>query len=209
MPDDTMTNATHEFAIWPPYEAFYIQAMLFNTRSALASIGEAEQIINALSKGKSPEAVPDADSDALLNNLQNVVIHGAALSRYFWPARNGHERRAELLKDALQVTENSPLKSRDLRNQIEHFDEKLDTYVSGDIVGNVFPAYVGRLPVENVTTHMFRAYYSDVGIFEMLGKHYEMSPLASEISRIHDLLESFDVNSGRLRTSASKDNSTL
>jgi hypothetical protein len=209
MADHTMTETDDKFAIWPPYEAFYIQAMLFNARAALASIGEAERILKAMSNGESIESGPDTDSDALLNSLQNVVIHGAALSRYFWPARTGHERRAEFLKDTLQITEESPLKSRDLRNQIEHFDEKLDDYVSSGIVGNVFPAYVGRLPVEDVPSHMFRAYYADVGIFEMLGKRYEMSPLANEIARIHDLLESFDANGGRLKSSENKDKRAL
>src|SRR5689334_18838746 len=109
-----------EFAIWPPYEAFYIQAMLFNSRAALASIDHVSANLEALSAGKA------IDSDELLNNLQNIVIHGAALSRYFWPVRKGHEARAQFLKKCLGVAEDSPLKNRDLRNQIEHFDEKLD-----------------------------------------------------------------------------------
>ena len=201
-----MADNDDKFAIWPPYEAFYIQAMLFNARAALASIGEANQILETIPKNKRVETDPDIDSEALLSSLQNIVIHGAALSRYFWPARSGYERRAEFLKSALQVTEDSPLKSRDLRNQIEHFDEKLDAYVSDGISGNVFPAYVGRLPIGDIPLHMFRAYYVDVGIFEMLGKRYDVFSLANEIARIHDLLESFDANGGRLRTGANVDN---
>lgn len=36
------------FSIWTPYEAFYIQSMLFNTISALQSCSIAEKIIEKI-----------------------------------------------------------------------------------------------------------------------------------------------------------------
>ncbi len=87
-----------------------------------------------------------------------------------------------------QVTEQSPLKSRDLRNMIEHFDEKLDHYLSKGIVGHVIPHYFGPAGASNVVpTHFFRAYFTNAGIFEILGKRYEIKPIAEELLRIHEL----------------------
>jgi hypothetical protein len=62
------------------------------------------------------------------------------------------------------------------------------------------PKYVGcLLEEEGVPTHIFRAYYTNVGVFEMLGNRCEIVPLAEEIIRIHDALIVGDKNGGRLR----------
>ena len=83
--------------IWPQHEVFYIHALLFNTRSAIDSLEQIETSIQRLPQGASEDPLENLDTDALLNSLQNVVVQGAALSRYFWPARRGHEKRANLL----------------------------------------------------------------------------------------------------------------
>jgi hypothetical protein len=191
---------THrDFGIWVPYEAFYIQAMLFNTRSALASIERVSSTLEQVSRDTPVDALERWDRTALPNELQNVILQAAALSRYFWPARQGHETRARQLRDALEVTEDNPLKNRDLRNEIEHFDEKLDAYLADGIAGYIFPEFVGPLPEsDGVPARILRAYYLDVGLFEMLGKRYELQPLVNEIVRIHDRLVLADSGGGRL-----------
>lgn len=58
---------------------------------------------------------------------------------------------------------------------MEHFDEKLDDYLRDGIAGDLLSEYVGPLPVpDGVPLHLFRAYYLDAGLFEMLGKRYEI-----------------------------------
>src|SRR3954470_14485448 len=71
--------------IWPPYEAFYIEAMLFNTRSALASIESIASTIQSLSEDETGDIFDRLDRRALLNEFQNIVVQAGALSRYFWP----------------------------------------------------------------------------------------------------------------------------
>lgn len=183
--------------IWPPYEVFYIHAMLFNSSSALESIelirDELERSSNVASDNSS------FTRSTLLNHLQNVVVQAAALSRYLWPARRGREIRAKQLRDALEVTGSSPLIKRDLRNEIEHFDEKLDAYLADGISGYVVPELVAPFPKNNdASCHIFRAYYTDVGVFEMLGKRYEFQPFAEEVERIHERLLVLDRKGGRL-----------
>lgn len=168
--------------IWPPYQAFYVEAMLFNTRSAMASIERVSVTIDALTKDPSGELFDRIDRRGLLNELQNIVQQAAALSRYFWPMTKGNERyesRAQQLRAAYSVKAESPLKDRGLRNQIEHFDEKLDDYLKDGIVGYILPEYVGPLlERDGVPGHLFRAYYLDEGIFEVLGKQYKVQPIA-------------------------------
>ena len=102
--------------------------------------------------------------------------------------------RAEELRAAYNVKAESPLKDRDLRNQLEHFDEKLDDYLKEGIVGYILPEYVGpSLERNGVPGHLFRAYYLDEGVFEVLGKQYKVQPIADEVMRLHNLLSSASV----------------
>lgn len=188
-----------EFVILPPYEIFYIDSMLFNTQSAVRSIEVLSGVINYLAESKSPDSLAAIDTEDVLNQLQNIIVQGAALSRYFWPVRKGHKRRGEYLRQALGITNDNPLKSRDLRNAMEHFDEKLDNYLSTRIVGYVFPHYFGPLPKnDGVPSHIFRAYYINVGQFELLGNRYEVEPIAKELLRINEALMKCDREGGRL-----------
>ncbi len=185
--------------IWPPYESFYIHAMLFNARSAVASIQRINTSLEQISRDELGDTFAHLDKRSMLCELQNIVLQAATLSRYFWPVRQGHEARARQLRAAFDVTDDNPLKARDLRNEIEHFDERLDAYLHGGIAGHIFPEFVGPLPQnDDVPTHIFRAYYVDAGLFEMLGKRYEIEPLAHEMLRMYDRLLLADRNGGHL-----------
>jgi hypothetical protein len=191
-----------ESEIWPPHETFYLQSMLFNSNSALES---AERIVDVIA---TIDGLPDdeiraiVDPPSLLDALQNVVLQAGALSRYFWPVRKKPHtvRRGERLRRSFAIDETSPLYSRDLRNSLEHFDERLDDYLRGDVVGVILPEYVGRTPVnEAIPFHLFRAYYLDVGVFSLLGEEYAMPPIVDELGRIHERLLFLAQHGGRLR----------
>ena len=91
------------------------------------------------------------------------------------------------LRELYGLTDESPLKNRKLRNQLEHFDENLDLYLSNKpIVGYILPAYVGGLiESDGVPAHLFRAFYIDVGLFEVLGIRHEVQPLVDELYKIY------------------------
>ena len=176
--------------IQPVYEAFYVQSMLFNTRSAIGSIEKVSSIFKFISEGQYKKPGGEVEMDEILNNLQNIIVQGAAISRYCWPVRKKHETRGQQIRQALEVLESSPLFSRDLRNEMEHFDEKLDLYLCNDIAGIILPQYVGvGLGTDDVAGHIFRAYFVDTGVFSILGKSFEVPPIASEICRIHNKLK--------------------
>lgn len=184
-------------SIWPPHEAFYIDTMLFNTTAAATSVDAVAGTLEAVERGELARG--DMDADAFLNHLQNIVLQGASLSRFFWPVRPGHEGRGEHLRTSLGVTDASQLKNRDLRNALEHFDERLDRYLQANVVGYILPRYVGpTLESDGVPSHLFRAYFFDRGVFSLLGQEYEMQPLVDEIGRIHNLLLTGVENGSRL-----------
>jgi hypothetical protein len=170
---------------FPPCRIFYLWSMRFITE---ASIRSAEAVARNLEQSRGNFA--DVEQATTLNHLQNIVVMAAALSRYFWPVRPAHQERGALLRSQFQMTDASPLKSRDLRNEIEHFDEKLDIYFSRPVVGVIIPQYIGPyLEKSGVPGHLFRAYYTDRGIFEVLGRQFPIVPLVDEIQRIDARLE--------------------
>jgi len=196
--------------IQPPYEVFYTHSMLFNSRSAVASIEKVSFILKQISEGHYEKPGGEEEMDDILNNLQNIIVQGAALSRYCWPIRKGHEKRGEQIRNALKVSESSPLFSRDLRNEIEHFDEKLDLYLCNDIAGVILPQYVGtEIGGEDVASHMFRAYFVDTGMFQLLGKAWKVPPIADENCRIHEKLKTYSNKGDRFPRKKSLHNKSL
>lgn len=199
-----MTAAAH--TIWPPREIFYISSMLFNCQSAVHSVARVSQVFEKLPQQPTHDDIAALPTQGILNELQNVVVQGAALSRYFWPVRKGHENRAEHLKRAFSVDEASPLYDRNLRNAIEHFDERLDKYLGAGLIGYIFPEFVGPRPAEDgVAGHFFRAYFLDVGVFRLLDEEYPVEPLVQEILRVNDLLETMSSQGGHLSTDGNHD----
>ena len=198
-----MRNVTPSEAksIWPPYEVLYIRSMRLASSSAIESIVNINTAFEEISK-RFPEnplsAVPTAP---LLSELQNIVAQAATISRYFWPVRKAHEWRGEILRKAFDVSEASPLRSRDLRNELEHFDEKLDLFLENAPIGYFIPEYIGlanETTIDNPPEHMFRAYFVNTGVFELLGKRYQIPDLTNEIVRIHELLTYAERSGGRL-----------
>ena len=192
------SSPTNDFVIWPPYEAFYINAMLFNTTQALESAQNIHDVISALADNA--DLLQPVDTTSCLNEIQSIAIHAAALSKYFWPIGKPYKARGEHLRKRLSVQDDSPLSNRELRNQLEHLDEKLDDYFKAQVfAGYVFPEFFGPEPIrDGPKTLFFRAYFIDSGEFEVLGKRYSIPALVSEIDRLHTELKKRDAQGARL-----------
>lgn len=186
--------------IWPPHEAFYIRSMLFNSGSALRSISRLEQVFEKLPQQMTDEDAHRLPARQVLDELQNMVLQAAALSRYFWPVRKIFHARGQFLRETFALDDTSPLHDRALRNAMEHFDERLDAYIASGVVGFIFPEYVGRRPADDeVPGHFFRAFFLDVGTFRLLDEEFAMRPLADELIFVHEHLAHLDQNGGRLQ----------
>lgn len=177
-----MTNS--EFKIHPFDERFYIGALLNKTRSILNDVDS----LNDIWKNGIHDCQND---DQILDLLQNIIGNVAGLSRFFWPSKKNSEYkiRAEKLREVYNVSDLSVLKNREMRNHIEHFDEKLDDFLKEFIIGTVMQKYVGPIiDVDNIGT-FFRAYFYDKQIFKMFNVEYEIKPIIAEIRRIHEILQ--------------------
>lgn len=179
--------------IWYPHEVFYIESMCFLTGSAMLSIDFLEKAVIRFKQRLGRVII-----DEYLDHLQNILHQAGSLSRYFWPTQPSYRPRGNYLCSIFEVTDASPLKSREIRNRLEHFDEKLDDYLKNQYTGEFFPNYLGHKPPDDgVPRHFFRAYYPEIGVFEILGVQVEMVPLADEIIRIHNRLVEYSATGSR------------
>ncbi|MDI9934694.1 hypothetical protein QM806_04395 [Rhodococcus sp. IEGM 1351] len=77
--------------------------------------------------------------DRVFMGVQSFLASSGMISKMVWPAvgmvkdpnvREWTVKRKQILQEVLQLDDTSPLASRNLRNAFEHYDERLDTFVS-------------------------------------------------------------------------------
>lgn len=189
----------NDWKIWPPYEIFYIESLLTKTKTAIADYEILDKVIT-------DQKLFEQNPNILIDLAENIINQGAAISRFLFPSRykgttnNIHKLRGEKLRDSLQIGENNALEHRFVRDYAEHFDEKLDTFLSKPIAGSFIPSKVVLESNElDEVTFVFRAYVVNEFKFICLEKEIDIRPIIQEIYRIHNLLFDFKNNGGRLK----------
>lgn len=185
--------------IWPPYEVFYIESLLTLTGTAISDYEYLDQVIT------NPKLF-NQNPYILIDLVENIINQAATISRYFWPAKQKpkiHRLRGEKLREKLLINDDNILKSRSVRNFIEHFDENLDEFLNNlnkPITGNFLPKSIVFNSSElDEVTFVFRAYVINDFVYKTLDREVYIIPLIKEIYRIHNLLLDFNTNGGRLK----------
>jgi hypothetical protein len=185
-----------DWKIWPPYEVFYIESLLTLT-------GTATSYYEYLDKVITNQKLFDQNPYILIDIAENIINQAATISRYLWPTKEKpkvHRLRGEKLREKLLINKDNILKSRTIRNFIEHFDENLDEFLTKPIVGNFLPKSIVLDSNElDEVTFVFRAYIINEFTYKSLDREVCILPLIKEISRIHNLLVNFNANGGRLK----------
>lgn len=175
--------------------------MLFSTTSALDAASKVQSALEAGALCALASHEWQENALVIVNGVQGIALQAGVISRYLWPSSKQplHLARGERLRAGLGIRDNSSLRNRDLRNALEHFDERLDDFCQTLIAGRIIPTYVGPLGEEpEVPTFLFRAYYTDVGVFEVVGKRFEMSPILDAMQDLHDRLLACSENGSRI-----------
>jgi hypothetical protein len=143
----------------------------------------------------------DRADDRFWLAIQSFVVSAANVSKFLWPPRP--ESRASRdqpiiarcldLREWLGIGEDSALKSRELRNHLEHFDERIDAWAKG---GNTIYADQCFGPAGKPLVHgedvpdgsqiQFRSYDPARGVVGFQGDYLELRPLHAALK---DLLE--------------------
>jgi hypothetical protein len=175
----------------PYQEVFYIQSILTCAKLSMAAFN------------RYAASVIEEDDHDTFYHLQDALTQAAAISRYFWPSKNEgvQKLRAERLRQAFLMTETSPLKDRQIRNAMEHFDERLDKFLLSDPMGQIIPGPIvaPHHTVDEVVGSVFRLVDPWELIIVLFGEKYSFMPIYEEVERILILATKFDGEGGRLR----------
>jgi len=132
--------------------------------------------------------------------LQAALISYGSVSRFLFPPKNEAtaKMRGEQLRLELDVSVNSPLKNRDARNAVEHFDERLDRCLERPDAGIMQMVFQNRSSYEYLNPDRWivrRAYIVDEDIFitegKTVGSRVEMplGEIFAELDRVHAITE--------------------
>jgi hypothetical protein len=177
--------------VLPYHEVFYLESIAYTAGRAVSAFNRFDR---AISENRSNHDIVAA--------IQEALTHVAALSRFFWPTRKTALRiaRGNRLREAFSLTDASPLRSRDLRNALEHFDERLDDFLLEDHMGYFFPsAMVDDAALsEDALGHVFRLVDSSKSVFVLLGEVHFFGELRAEAMRVQSIATQRSASGGRL-----------
>jgi len=177
--------------IQPMHGVFYDLSIRYSAERALAAFELYDYLL-----GK------NADASSLVSAVQEAIGHIGALSLYFWPSPFGKKKdkikqyelkmaRGKKLRVKFNITEESPLSDRGLRNAWEHFDEKLDTYVLSHDAGYFFPTPIvqSHTLADDPVGKIFKLLDPEAECLVLLGKKFFFGPLRTEIEKIFSVDE--------------------
>ena len=72
------------------------------------------------------------------------------ISKLLWPIKRQYHKRGAKLRKSLCIDDNSPLKKREFRNYLEHFDERLENWVKTTKSGTYIDLSFGFLDKDSL-----------------------------------------------------------
>jgi hypothetical protein len=99
--------------------------------NALIHVDEAMKAKQEIARSETPNiAAANGWHMEVFRNLHSFLTHASNVSRLLFPPRRDGNKRAEHLRSLLGVDDTNPLKSRTLRDHLDHYDERLDEWRS-------------------------------------------------------------------------------
>jgi hypothetical protein len=137
------------------------------------------------------EAVAARDQDSLWVACQMFVVGAGNISKALWGQAGKLTLEREPLRDSLGVTNTSPLRIVNMRNNFEHYDERIDTWWDTCPNHNILDRMIGSpdAVVGLSDTERFRVYDPTSGSIVFWGQQFELQPIATEVDRIFPIAE--------------------
>ena len=143
------------------------------------------------------QALKANDASRIWSSIHAFLGAAGNISKLFWPPDKEHRsERGAALRKSLSVGEDSPLRNRDPRNYLEHFDEYLDEWVASTKSGKYVDISYGCLDKikegdPDVELKDFLRYF-DCKTFSVIlsGDSYSLQPLIDAIQELRAKVES-------------------
>lgn len=117
-------------------------------------------------------------------NMQMFLVSAANVSKLIWGTN--YTDSMTLVKDLLEIKNDSALKSRRLRNHFEHYDERLINWDESSkhkniVLDNIGPSNM----IKGIDKKdIFRHYDNTKGVVTFRGETFNLVPIVKELKRI-------------------------
>lgn len=131
------------------------------------------------------------DSDAVWFFIQSFLTATANVSKLLFGTKEQISVKRKPLRDSLNVSNDSSVKIRDMRNHFEHFDERVEKWSKTSKRQNFANDLIG--PTNMISgfevTDMFRHFDTSKGAIRFNGQEYLIQPVVDELARIQFIAE--------------------
>jgi hypothetical protein len=138
------------------------------------------------------KAIAKRDITAIFCAIQSLLGSAANISKALWGVRKTKNALAARtpLRASLQVTDASPLNPRKMRDNYEHFDERLEKWWEQSKSHNFMDmGLMARKAIQGFAEiERFRAYDPATGDLTFWGDDLSLLALLDEVRRIHPIV---------------------
>ena len=131
-------------------------------------------------------AMQSQDTTRIFYGLQNLLNAAANISKVLWGSGGRHADERREVRDSIGIHENSPLSTVTMRNNFEHFDERLDGWWSASARHNSQDLCV--MPKSSVTgidpIDWFRVFDPITTDLYFWSQEFNIQDLVNEVQRI-------------------------
>jgi hypothetical protein len=126
--------------------------------------------------------------------IEGLLNAAANLSKTFWGAKGKLSTQRKPLRDSIGLSDSSPLQDVDMRNNFQHFDERLDRWWAESEKHNFIDMNLGDMnegldfPTAG-DIDKFRNYTPDTGELWFWGELYDVKAIVAEVKAIVPRLE--------------------
>jgi hypothetical protein len=111
-----------------PRLLFFFQAEVeLQCKAVLVAASEIDKALGDLNNSW-PPSEPVSESDRVWIAVQNLLAAAANVSKLLWGSGGKAALRRTDLRNSIGVSDSSPLRDKNLRNDFEHFDERLELW---------------------------------------------------------------------------------
>ena len=130
--------------------------------------------------------------DDVWRQLQTILVSSANLSKMLWGSgtnkaeRKAKEAERKPLRDSLQIEDGSPLRDRNLRNDFEHFDERVERWFGLSEHRNYMGRNIGppNMVVGLETGDRFQHFDPTTCVVTFWDRSVSLSEIIAEVQRI-------------------------
>ncbi|MFL6091087.1 MAG: hypothetical protein ACJ71Z_13215 [Aeromicrobium sp.] len=124
------------------------------------------------------------DQHVFWAGVESFLNAAANISKSLWGAGGRLEHERQPLRESLNVTDDSPLASTDLRNHLEHFDERLDRWYATSSSHGYADFIIGpkQFTISGMDeADMFRQFDPSTGEIIFWGEFHPLFPIRDAI----------------------------